>query len=158
ARHARGIPEHSHDRRSGLMSDLIGTLRAIVRDELARVRSVEIGTVTSVYPRDSDGSKNNHQVNLRLLQSGVELQRVPVATSRIGLSALPNEGDLIVVAFANGDQNAAVALGCLYDEQSHPPVAQLHEVVYQPPDQQDSGVRRVHIELQGGSTLTLGDD
>src|SRR5262249_7474729 len=39
-----------------------------------------------------------------------------------------------------------------------PPVAQLHEVVYQPPDQQDSGVRRVHIELQGGSTLTLGDD
>jgi uncharacterized protein involved in type VI secretion and phage assembly len=140
------------------MSDLIGTLRAIVRDEIARMRCVEIGAVTTVYPRDGDGSKNNHEVNVRLLQSGVELQRVPVATSRIGLSALPNEGDLMVVAFANGDANAAVALGCLYDDQSHPPVAQAHEVVYQPPDPQDSGVRRIHLELQNGSTLTLDDD
>jgi len=140
------------------MSDLIGTLRAIVRDELARLRPIEIGAVTTVYPRDSDGSKNNHQVNVRLFQSGVELQRVPMPTSRIGLSALPNEGDLVVVAFANGDPNAPIALGCLYDDQSHPPVAQLHEVVYQPPDPQETGVRRIHIELQSGSTLTLDDD
>jgi phage baseplate assembly protein gpV len=140
------------------MSDLIGTLRAIVRDELRRVRCLEIAAVTTVYPRDSDSSKNNHQVNLRLLESGVELQRVPVATSRIGLSALPNEGDLMVVAFAQGDPNAAIALGCLYDDQSHPPVAQLHEVVYQPPDPLDSAVRRIHVELQSGSTLTLDDD
>jgi len=140
------------------MSDLIPTLRAIVRDELARMRWCELGSVTTVYSRDADGSKNNHQVNLKLLQSGIELQRVPVASPRIGLSALPNQGDLMLVAFANGDLNAPTALGCLYDDQSHPPVAQDHEVVYQPPDASDSSVRRIHVELQSGGTLTLDDD
>ena len=140
------------------MSDVIGTIRAIVRDELARLRSCEIGAVTTVYPRDSDSSKNNHEVNLRLLQSGVELQRVPLATARLGLSILPNEGDLMLVAFANGDLNAPVALGCLYGDSAHPPVASLHEVVYQPPDPNDSGVRRLHLELQSGNTMTLDDD
>jgi uncharacterized protein involved in type VI secretion and phage assembly len=140
------------------MSDLIQTLRAIVRDELARIRNCEIGSVTTVYSRDGDSSNNNHEVNLRLLQSGIELQRVPVASPRIGLSALPNEGDLMLVAFANGDLNAPIALGCLYHDQSHPPVAQDREVVYQPPDPSDSGVRRLHIELPSGATVTLDDD
>lgn len=140
------------------MSELIATLRSIVRDELARMRYCELGSVTATYPRDGGGSKNNHEVNLRLLQSGVELQRVPVVVGRIGLSALPSEGDLMVVAFANGDANAPIALGSVYDDQSHPPVAQDHEVVYQPPDPGDSGVRRIHIELQSGSKLTLDDD
>ena len=39
------------------MSDIIATLRAVVRDELARVRAPEIGIVTEVFPRDSDSSK-----------------------------------------------------------------------------------------------------
>jgi uncharacterized protein involved in type VI secretion and phage assembly len=140
------------------MSNLIGTLRAIVRDELARTRYCEVGAVTTVHARDGEDSHNNHEVNLRLLQSGLELQRVPVTASRIGLSTLPNEGDLMVVVFANGDLNAPIALGCLYNDQSHPPTAHPHEVVYQPPDPKDSGVRRIHIELQGGSTLTIDDD
>ena len=64
----------------------------------------------------------------------------------------------MVVGFANGDLNAPIALGCLYDDQSHPPVAQDREVVYQPPDPSDSSVRRIHVELQSGATLTLDDD
>lgn len=140
------------------MSDLIGTLRAIVRDELARMRAPELGTVTQVFPRDGDGSKNNHQVNLRLRGSGVELQRVPVAVGRLGLSALPREGDLMLVAFVGGDLNAPVALVSVYDDQVHPPVAQPFEVVYQPPDEADAGVRRVHLELPNGTAVTLGDD
>jgi hypothetical protein len=54
-------------------SELIATLRAILRDELARMRLCEVGAVTTVYARDGDDSHNNHEVNLRLLQSGVEL-------------------------------------------------------------------------------------
>lgn len=140
------------------MSDLIATLRAIIRDELARTRAPELATVTQVFPRAGDDDKSNHEVNLRLRSSGVELQRVPVLVDRLGLSALPNEGDLMLVAFVRGDLNAAVAVGCLYDEQAHPPVAQLHEVVYVPPDDADSNARRLHIELSSGSVITLGDD
>jgi uncharacterized protein involved in type VI secretion and phage assembly len=140
------------------VSGLLSTLRAIVRDELARRAQPELATVTRVWPRDSDDSKSNHQVSLRLRGSGAELERVPVAVPRLGLSALPNEGDLMLVAFVGGDLNAPVALGCLYDEQAHPPVAQLHEVVYQPPDESDSGVRRFHCELANGATLTWTED
>jgi uncharacterized protein involved in type VI secretion and phage assembly len=140
------------------MSDLIGTLRAIVRDELARMRAPELAVVTQAFPRDAEGSKSNHQVNLRLRESGVELQRVPVAVSRLGLSALPNEGDLVLVSFVGGDLNAPVAVGCLYDDQAHPPVAQPHEVVYQPPDDEESGTRRFHLELRNGSTVTVDDE
>ncbi len=140
------------------MSDLIGTLRAIVRDELARMRPAELATVTQVFAREGDDDRNNHEVSLRLRGSGVELQRVPVAVGRLGLSALPSEGDLMLVAFVGGDLNAPVALGCLYDDRAHPPVARPHEVVYQPPDEEASGVRRLHLELRNGSTLTLDDE
>lgn len=140
------------------MSGLLPTLRAIVRDELARSRTADLGMVTLVHSRDGDDSKNNHQVNLKLRGSGVELQRVPVAVTRLGVSALPNEGDLMLVSFIGGDLNAPIAFGCLYDEQSHPPVAKAHEVVYQPPDDGASGVRRLHLELSNGSTLTLDDE
>jgi uncharacterized protein involved in type VI secretion and phage assembly len=140
------------------VSELLGTLRAIVRDELSRWSQPELATVTRVFPRGGDSDKSNHQVSLRLRSSGVELPRVPVVVARLGLSALPNEGDLMLVSFVGGDLNAPVALGCLYDEQAHPPVAQLHEVVYQPPDEADSDVRRLHLELPGGATLTLGDE
>lgn len=140
------------------MTDLIGTLRAIVRDELARVRAPELAVVTQAFPRDAEGSKANHQVNLRLRESGVELQRVPVAVSRLGLSALPNEGDLVLVSFVGGDLNAPVAVGCLYDDEAHPPVAQPREVVYQPPDDEESGTRRFHLELKNGSTVTVDDE
>lgn len=140
------------------MSELIGALRAIVRDELARRQPPELATVTRVFAREGEGNKNNHQVNLRLRSSGVELQRVPVAVERLGLSALPNEGDLMLVAFVGGDLNAPVAIGCLYDDQAHPPVAKPHEVVYQPPDEADSGVRRLHLELTNGSAMTVDDD
>jgi uncharacterized protein involved in type VI secretion and phage assembly len=139
-------------------ADLIATLRAIVRDELSRLRAPALAIVTQVHARDGDDSKNNHQVDLRLRDSGVELPRVPVTVGRLGLSALPNEGDLMLVAFVGNDLNAPVAIGCVYDEQAHPPVAQPHEVVYQPPDDEESGVRRLHIELPSGSTVTFDDD
>jgi uncharacterized protein involved in type VI secretion and phage assembly len=140
------------------VSDLVDTIRAIVRDELRRVRGPELGIVTQVIARGGDDDKSNHQVNLRLPNSDVELVHVPVLVGRLGLSALPQVGDLMLVAFVDGDLNGPVAVGCLYDAQSHPPVAQEHEVVYQPPDPGGSGVRRLHVELSNGNAITLDDD
>jgi uncharacterized protein involved in type VI secretion and phage assembly len=138
-------------------NDLIRTLRAIVRDELARQQPVELGVVTRVHESDADDTAN-HQVNVRMRSSGVELQRVPVTVSRLGLSTLPNEGDVVLLAFVGGDMNAPVAVGCLYDDQSHPPKAKAHEVVYEPPDEEDSSLRRMQITLANGSAVTFGED
>ena len=140
------------------MTELMATLRAIVRQELAKVRPPELGIVTQVHAHDGDDSPNNHQVNVRLRSSGVELQRVAVATSRLGFSALPNENDLVLINFVGGDLNLPVVVGCVYDDTAHPPKGDLHEVVYQPPDEENSDARRLHIELPSGCTLTVQDE
>jgi phage baseplate assembly protein gpV len=140
------------------MSDLIATLRAIVREELSRYRSTELGIVTEVFARDSDSGDNNHEVNIRLRSSGVELQRAPVVVGRAGFSLLPRSGDLVVVSYVNGDMNAPVVLGSLYDADSQPPVGKPEETVYQPAEAQDSSIRRFYMELPSGSKFTIDDD
>ena len=60
------------------MSDLIQTMRAIIREELTRTRMPELGIVTEVFAHDSGSSPNNHQVSVRL-RSGSPGNRVSVS-------------------------------------------------------------------------------
>lgn len=136
------------------MSKLIDTLRAIVREELSRLRAPELGIVLEVYANDADG--NNHQVDVRLRGSGVELMRAPVTVQRYGISALPRVGDLVVVVFLGGELNAPMVIGCVYDENTQPPQAAPGEVVYQVPD--SGGERHFHLELPSGMTCTVDDE
>ena len=141
------------------MTELIDTLRAIVRDELARSRAPELGQVTALHARDADGSDANHQVHVRLLATGLELQFVPVAVARLGLSVLPQVGDTVLVVFVQGDLNAPVVVGSLYDAAIQPPVGQAAEVVYEPADAGgDASLRRLHIVLGDDVQLTLDDE
>jgi phage baseplate assembly protein gpV len=139
--------------------DLIRLLRAVVRDELARLRAPEVGLVTSVQPRDSAGSDANHQVNVRLAASGLELQAVPVTVGRLGFSMLPQVGDSVLVAFAQGELNAPLVIGSLYDANVQPPVAKAGEVIYAPSDAGgDKSLRRLQLALGADVTLTADDE
>ena len=135
------------------MSELIDTLRAIVRDELSRLRGPELGLVVAVYANDADG--NNHQVDVRLRSSGVELQRVPVTVARYGVSMLPAVGELVLLVFVGGELNAPMVVGSVYDESTQPPEAGAAEVVYEVPD---AGAER-HLELRmpSGVSYTIDD-
>lgn len=140
------------------MSDIVAVIRAVVRDELARQSAPQLGLVTSVFPHDSGSSDGNHQVNVKLRDSAVELQRVPVVTGRLGLSMLPKVDELVLVVFVNGDFNAPIVVGSVYDESVQPPEAKADELVYMPTDPDDSSIRRLHVELSNGSLITLDDD
>jgi len=140
------------------MIDTLGAFRAIARDDQERRRFPELGIVTQLFPKTSDGGKENHQVAVRLVSSEVELLRAQVAVGRLGLAALPRVGDLVLVVFVDGDLNAPIVVGSLYDHLTHPPKAAEAEVVYHVPDAAASGVRRLHIELPSGATVTLDDD
>jgi uncharacterized protein involved in type VI secretion and phage assembly len=140
------------------LSDLIQTVRAIIREELTRWRQPELGIVTEVFARNSGSSPNNHQVNVRLRSSGVELQRAAVTVGRPGMSLLPRVGDLVVVGFLNGDLNTPVVLGSVYSDAVQPPEGEALEAVYVPGDDTDSSVRRVYLELPSGTKLLVNDD
>jgi phage baseplate assembly protein gpV len=137
---------------------MMAVLRAIVRDELARRSAPQLGVVTSVFPHDSASSDGNHQVNVKLRETGMELQRVPVAVGRLGFSMLPKVDDLVVVVFVNDDLNAPIVLGSVYDESVQPPVGKAEELVYMPTDADDSSIRRLHVELGNGSLITFDDE
>lgn len=136
------------------MSELINTLRAIVRDEIARNRGAELGIVVQVYANEGDG--NNHQVDVRLRNSGVELKRAPVTVQRYGISALPRVDDLVVVVFLGGQLNAPMVMGCVYDENVQPPEAAPGELVYAVPD--EAGEKHFHMELPSGTAITFDDE
>jgi phage baseplate assembly protein gpV len=139
------------------MSAIVPALQAVVRDELAGLRTVELGVVTQVYSNEGGSGDTNVAVNLRVRGSALELQHVPVAVGRLGLSSVPRAGDLAVVAFVAGDLNGPVVLGFLYDEQTRPPDAKATEIVYAVPDDAADDDRRLEVQLPSGNTLTVQD-
>jgi len=132
-------------------------LRAVVRDELAGVQPVALAAVTAVDTNADGSGARNVEINAQLHGSDLELQRVPVASGRIGLSAAPRVGDTVVVAFVGADLNGPVVIGSLYDDQRHPPKAGPDEIVYEVPDDA-AGVRRVEVVTASGHTITINDD
>jgi phage baseplate assembly protein gpV len=138
--------------------ELLAVIQAVVREEIAARRFAEIGVVTEVFPHADGGDKANYECSLKLRDSGLELSHVPVATQRIGLAAIPNVDDLVLVAFVGGDLHAPVIVGRLYNDVDRPPVAKERECVYVSPDAAESGVRRFYLELPNGNTLTVDDD
>jgi phage baseplate assembly protein gpV len=137
------------------MRDLVQIIRSIVREELAGHRAPDLGVVTKVFP--GDGGEGNHEVSVRLRETGLEIERVPVCVARPGFSLLPRAGDLVVLAFVGGDLNAPVVIGSLYDSENRPPEAGALEAVYEPPDAGDDGVRRLFMRTPGGGEITLTD-
>jgi uncharacterized protein involved in type VI secretion and phage assembly len=137
---------------------IVPMLRAVVREELAAARALELAIVTRVYTNEGGSGDNNLAVDARVRGSALELQRVPVAVGRLGMSVVPREGDLAAISFVGGDLNAPIALGFLYDEQTRPPDAGKDEVVYKVPDDAADGKRRFELQLPSDRKLTIHDD
>lgn len=138
--------------------DLVELIQAVVRDEIRKLRVAEAGVVTQLYSHESGSDKNNYECGVRLRDSGLELPRVPVATARIGLAAIPNVGDLVLVQFIGGDLHGAVITGRLYNDADRPPESKAKEWVYASPDAAESGVRRLYFELPNNNKLLIDDD
>jgi phage baseplate assembly protein gpV len=139
-------------------TDVLGLMQGIVRSELRKLRFPELAVVTRLLEHASDSDEHNYACDVKLRNTGLELPAVPIATGRIGHSALPNENDLVLVEFLAGDLHGAVITGRLYNEEDRPPVAAAREWVYESPDDAESGVRRVFVKLPNDNVLTVDDD
>ncbi|GAA1733633.1 phage baseplate assembly protein V [Isoptericola hypogeus] len=112
---------------------LVDTIAAIVRHELAAVRTTELGVVQAVHPHSDGSDDDNYGVDVRLKNSGLELKRVPVATGHVGTVTIPNVGDLVLLAFDHGDVGSPVVVGRLYDDEDRPPLSTTDETVFRSP-------------------------
>ena len=138
--------------------DVVSLIKAVIRDQLQGFRTADLGVVTQVYSHESGSDKNNYECDVRLRDSGLELKRVPVCTNRIGSVAICNQDDLVLIQFLHGDIHSAVITGRLYNDVDRPPEAKPKEFIYVSPDETESDVRRIYLELPNGNTLLLDDD
>jgi phage baseplate assembly protein gpV len=129
----------------------------VARRELASHRSLALGVVTEAFSNEGGSGDHHLDCNVRLHGSELELQHVPVAVARPGLSALPRIGDLVVLGFLEGDVNGPILLGTIHAADVPSPDAKPDEVVYEIPDP-GGDVRRLELKLPNGNTLTVKDD
>ncbi len=115
------------------MGTIVDTIQEIVRHELRGVRLAELGLVDAVFPHRSSSDNDNYACDVRLKNSGLLLRRVPVATDRIGTVAIPNVGDLVLLAFDQGDVNQPIIIGRLYNGDDRPPLNDSNEVIFRLP-------------------------
>ncbi len=141
-----------------MTGDALSVIRAVVREELRGFKTSALGVVTASYPHESSGDQNRYQCDVRLRDTELELRRVAVATPRIGMAAIPDVGNLVLVHFLEGDPAAAVITGSLYNDEDEPPTAKARESVYVTPHSAESGIRRSYLELPNGNSLLLDDD
>lgn len=153
------------------MTDLLYDAVARIARHEADARSwVTVGVVTDVHT--TVAGVPDHGVGVRLRDSGVVVPHVPVAVGALGFVATPAAGDLVVVAFADGDPHAGVVLGRLYHRDLAPPEHDAGKVVLQLPPggttvdlrvdaatpQVTLTVGDVHVEIvQDSATVTIGD-
>ncbi len=131
------------------MTSIVGTIQAIVRQELRGIRLSELGVVEAVHPHAAGDDNDNYGCDVRLKNSGLLLKRVPIATGHIGTAAIPNRGDLVLLAFDQGDVNGAIVVARLYTGADRPPLNDSDEVIFrlplaQPDDQTIKGAIRNH--------------
>jgi uncharacterized protein involved in type VI secretion and phage assembly len=137
------------------MSSVVGVIRDIVRSELSELRFAELAVVEpdGLHPHADGGDQDNYSCDVRLRNGGLLLRKVPVATDRVGTVAVPNEGDLVLLAFSHGDVNQPVVIGRLYADDDRPPVNRADEFVFRLPlaDPDDRTVRFEIRNLEGAS-------
>lgn len=135
------------------MSTIVATLQEIVRHELRGVRLTEVGVVEAVYPHGDASDDDNYGADVRLRGSGLVLKRVSIATGHIGSAAIPNVGDLVLLAFDRGDVNQPIVLARLYSDEDRPPLNHPGELVFRQPlaAAEDKTVKGLIRTVDGGS-------
>jgi len=137
---------------------IVETIRGIAQLEVNKMHMPTLGVVTSIFPHSSANDKDNYECSVRLKNADIELRKVPIATQCIGLAGIPRVGDLVLLVFINGDINAPIAVGRLYNDEDRPPINNAEEVIYVPPYKSNPKVRRIYFEFPQGMIFKITDE
>lgn len=137
---------------------IVETMKVVAQRELRKLRLPTLGVVTSIFPHSCASDKDNYECNVRLKNTKLELRKVPIATQCIGLAGIPRVGDLVILVFVNGDINAPIVVGRLYNDEDRPPLNMAEEIVYVPPYETNTKVRRIYLKFPQGMIFRITDD
>jgi hypothetical protein len=117
------------------MTNLVSIIQQIVSDQLRSMGMAELGVIEQdgQHSHAESSDMDNYACDVRLKNTGLVLKQVPVATGHIGTAAIPNQGDLVLVAFSHGDQNQPIIIGRLYNDADRPPLNKADEVIFRLP-------------------------
>ena len=85
--------------------------------------TAKVGIVTQVHSHESESDQNNYECDVWLLDSNLELKKVPILTQNIGAVAIPNQDDFVMVQFLDGDIHSAFIAGRIYNDIDRSPQA-----------------------------------
>lgn len=135
------------------MSDPIALIRAIVREELRGLRLGDLAVVTSAFPHTDEEDAHNHECNVKLRESDLELRKVPIASPHLGMVSAPQVGDLVLVTYVGGDPQRPIVVGRLHTDKARPPI---HEDETWHLEAPLGGTTTIVIDPEGALTLTAG--
>ncbi len=136
---------------------LFDSVARIARHEATARPAISVGVVVDTF--DGTGVPPDHAVSVELRATGLVLPRVPIAVGVLGSAAIPAAGDLVVVAFADGDHHEPVVVGRLYHDDLPPPEHGDDEVVlHLPPGDSSPGVQATIRASQPQVEVQVGGD
>lgn len=101
-----------------MSSALFDSIARVARHEARAVATAGVGVVTEVHPA---GALKDHAATVTMRDTGLVLPRVPIAVGTLGYAAIPDVDDVVVILFLDGEVNAPVIVGRLYDPDREPP-------------------------------------
>jgi phage baseplate assembly protein gpV len=133
------------------MESIVSIMQQIAAHETEKIYTTELGVVTAIFSHESEDDKNNYQCSVKLKNrkkadgKEFELRKVPLTTQHIGTVIIPNVGDLVLIAFVNGDLNAPIVIGRLYNDEQLPPISKKEELVVE-------GIEVIKVKMKDDKT------
>ena len=150
------------------MSDaLIDAFTRIARHEARARATAGIGRVVDVLTASKGSPVADHAVAVEMRDTGLVLPAVPVAVGALGFAAIPAVDDLVLVVFADGDDNAPVVTGRLYHSDLNPPEHDSDQLVLRLPAGQaqgdlnlvvDGAAPTIHLDLPGDVQIDIAEE
>jgi phage baseplate assembly protein gpV len=138
------------------MSRVMEVIRRVVEQEVAQYRTCALGVVTATFPHTEENDEHNYEINVRLKHEDLELRKVPLAVTHMGIATLPKVGDLVLVEFINGDLNQPVVTATFYHADERPPFHQNDELLLEQRVKGDSTLN--HLRFTPNGTIFIQRD
>ncbi len=140
-----------------MSSALYDSIARIARHESRGVAVAGIAVVTEVHA--ASALQKDHAATVKMRDTGIVLPRVPIAVGVLGWAAIPGVDDVVVVLFMDGDINAPVIVGRLYDpDRDAPKHAEGELVLALPPGASEPDLEMVIDGSKPSIKLTLPSD